>query len=62
MTRPSQNPHGRYPPKHGRPAPPQVYVNVNQSMQVGRSVTRPVWTIGDTAWLVCTAGLAWPWI
>ena len=27
---------------------------------VGKSVSKPAWTVGDIFWLVCTAGLAWP--
>lgn len=29
---------------------------------VGKSVTKPAWTVGDVLWLLFTAGLAWPWI
>jgi hypothetical protein len=27
---------------------------------VGRSVSKPAWTVGDILWLIFTAGLAWP--
>ena len=29
---------------------------------VGKSTTKPAWTPGDVLWLICTAGLAWPFI
>ncbi|MFB4265293.1 hypothetical protein [Nonomuraea sp. GTA35] len=29
---------------------------------VGSSRTKPAWTPGDVLWLVCTAGMALPWI
>lgn len=31
-----------------------------QVQNVGRSVSKPAWTVGDILWLFCTAGLAWP--
>jgi hypothetical protein len=29
---------------------------------VGKSVTKPAWTLGDILWLMFTGGMAWPWI
>jgi hypothetical protein len=45
---PNQHPYG---PGQQRP----VHVQ-----QVGRSVTKPAWTVGDILWIVFTGGLAWP--
>jgi hypothetical protein len=33
-----------------------------QVQQVGRSVTKPAWTVGDICWVTFTAGFAWPFI
>lgn len=29
---------------------------------VGKSTTKPAWTLGDVMWMCCTFGMAWPWI
>lgn len=33
-----------------------------QVQNVGYSVTKPAWTIGDICWIFFTVGLAWPFI
>lgn len=45
------------PAQHPQQPPQPVPVQ-----QVGRSVTKPAWTVGDICWIVVTAGLAWPFI
>lgn len=45
---------GYGPPPYGAPQHPA------HVQQVGRSVTKPAWTVGDIMWIVCTCGLAWP--
>jgi hypothetical protein len=29
---------------------------------VGKSTTKPAWTVGDVLWMICTVGMAYPWI
>lgn len=29
---------------------------------VGRSVAKPAWTLGDMMWMLCTCGMAYPWV
>ncbi|GAA4221564.1 hypothetical protein FHR32_005138 [Streptosporangium album] len=43
-----------YPPNPGQPQQPV------QVQQVGMSVTKPVWTCGEIALMVCTCGMAYP--
>lgn len=49
----------------GQPYPqqqplPQGKQKPVQVRSVGKSVTKPAWTVGDIMWLICTAGLAYP--
>ena len=67
-----QYPQGQYPPGYAQPYPPQAHTQPSyaqpqphphqpmQVKQVGKSVTKPAWTVGDILWIVLTAGMAWP--
>lgn len=68
---PPPQPYGQpqYPPQgypgygYQQPMPqPQTNMNVQQVQQVGYSVTKPAWTIGQILLVVFTGGLAWPFI
>ena len=57
---PPQPPHDPY---GQQPYPPHPYGHQQRPVhvqQVGRSVTKPAWTVGDILWIVFTGGLAWP--
>lgn len=72
MGYPPQPPYG--PPPEGptgqpvpyQPYPPQPpYGYPQQPMhvqQVGRSVTKPAWSVGEICLVVFTCGLAWPFV
>ncbi|MFD0656634.1 hypothetical protein [Thermocatellispora tengchongensis] len=55
-------------PPQGYPVPPAGYMpmhvghasQVQQVRQVGMSVTRPAWSLGEIMIVVITCGLAWP--
>jgi hypothetical protein len=71
---PNQPPYGHQSPQYGPPqgqppapyGPPPGYgyqqPMPQQVQQVGRSVTKPAWTCGEIALVVCTAGFGYPWV
>jgi hypothetical protein len=64
----TQPPQGQYPPpQHPQGYPPpgyaqQPYAQPMQVQQVGMSVTKLAWTIGQILAVFFTFGVAWPFI